>query len=50
MEGGEILGTTDSASIFLITSDMVPCKERNKYIYNIHYTIYNIYVDISYIQ
>ena len=52
MEGGEILGTTNSASIFLITSDLVPCKNK-KQIY-IHYTLYNIqyipilYVDISY--
>ena len=51
MEGGEIWETTDSASIFLITSDMVPCKKRNKYIYTLYiiqYTIYIIYLDISY--
>ena len=48
MEGGEIWETTNSASIFLITYDMVPCKKQNiyryKYIHIIHYTCrYQLY-------
>ena len=48
MEGGEIWETTNSASIFLITYDMVPCKKQN--IYRYIYILYIIYVDISYTQ